>query len=143
MKILYIVNDLDFFNSHRLPIAEKIIENGDQVFMASNKTGKILDIKYYKIDINRSNLNPLQNTVVLLQLIKIINKVKPDIVHSITLKPVIFISILSFFFKKIKIINAISGLGFLFISNRKSLAKTIVELILKHTIKKENMFYNV
>ena len=37
MRVLFIVNDLDFFLSHRLPIAKKLINIGISVFVVSNK----------------------------------------------------------------------------------------------------------
>ena len=141
MKILYVVNDLYFFNSHRLPLALRAIENGDQVFLASNKTGNKKSIKYFKIEIHRSNLNPFKNIKVLLQLVKIINKVKPDIIHNITLKPILFLTIISLFNKKIKTVNAVSGLGFLFTSNRKSISKSLVELLLRFSVSRIDSHY--
>ena len=74
MKILYIVNDLDFFNSHRLSLAKHATENGDQVFVASNKSEEKKNITYFKIEIHRSSLNPLKNIKVLFQLTQIIKE---------------------------------------------------------------------
>ena len=36
MKILFVVNDIDFFISHRLPLAEYAIKKNHKVFVASN-----------------------------------------------------------------------------------------------------------
>ena len=44
MRIAYVVNDLDFFISHRLPLAKKAVELGYYVFIISNK----LPSKKYK-----------------------------------------------------------------------------------------------
>ena len=41
MKILYVVNDIDFFISHRLPLAEYAVQRKHEVFVASNSLPKI------------------------------------------------------------------------------------------------------
>ena len=143
MKILYIVNDLDFFNSHRLPLAVRAIEEGHQVALASNKIddNSKLDLDYFKINIHRSDLNLIKNLVTLFQITKIIKNFKPDLVHNITLKPILFSSLILFFNKNIISINAITGLGFLFTSKRKSFTKKSVLFFLKIIIKSRNSYY--
>ena len=50
-KILYIINDLDFFISHRLPIAIAAQKAGHKIFISSSPISKNLEkIKIYKFN---------------------------------------------------------------------------------------------
>ena len=62
-KILYIINDLDFFISHRLPIAIAAKKAGHSIFISSSAVSKNLNLikkynfKFYPIPITRSKKN--------------------------------------------------------------------------------------
>ena len=133
MKLLFVVNDIDFFISHRLPLAKYAAEKKHEVFVASNALpkAKINGIQFLKFDIVRSSVGLKSNLNSLIQLNKLIKKVSPDIVHSVTLKSIILSNLCLIFNRKIKKVNAVSGLGFLFTSERKSLAATILKDLLK------------
>ena len=133
MKLLYIVNDIDFFISHRLPLAQNAIINKYEVFVASNELPKISihGITFLKFEINRSSAGIISNLNSLIQLYKTIKKVSPDIVHSVTLKSILLSNLCLIFNRKIKSVNAVSGLGFLFTSERRSLAATIIKSLFK------------
>ncbi len=133
MKILYVINDINFFLSHRLPLAEYAVKNNHEVFVASNSIPKfkIQGIKFLKFDINRSSIGLISNLNSLIQLNKLIKKVTPDLVHSVTLKSILFSNLCLIFNKKIKKVNAVSGLGFLFTSKRKSNAAKILKGLFK------------
>lgn len=118
-KILYVVNDIDFFISHRLQIANKMHSLGYDVYLAGNKNNlnnnvylKDFNIKYLNLD--RSSLNIFKNFFTLINLFKIIYSIKPNIIHLITLKPIIFGAFINFFIKPDKLICSITGLGNIF-----------------------------
>ncbi len=92
MKILYIINDIDFFISHRLPLAEYAAKSNYKVYVAANKRPKekVQGIKFIKFDINRSSISLISNLNSLFQIHKLIKKFSPNIVHNITLKPILF-----------------------------------------------------
>ena len=137
MKILFVVNDYDFFISHRYSIALQLIHAGDEVHVLSNKKpkGRNSTIIYHSFHLSRSGLGPLDNIKSIVQLHIVIRNVRPDIIHNVTLKPIIFSSILLIFNRKINLVNAISGLGYMFTDNRYSLAKYFAISILKCLIK--------
>jgi len=133
MKILYVVNDIDFFISHRLPLAEYAVQKKHEVFVASNELPKvnIHSISFLKFQINRSSVGFISNLKSLIQLNKLIKSISPDIVHSVTLKSILLSNLCLIFNRKIKRVNAVSGLGFLFTSERISLAATIIKSLFK------------
>ena len=63
MRIAYVVNDLDFFISHRLPLAKKAVELGYAVFIISNKlpTIKHKGIGFRTFSIERSSTSITKN----------------------------------------------------------------------------------
>ena len=104
--IAYTVNDPDFFWSHRLSLAKSAIDKGFIVFLISDfkksnvEKFQALGIKTIDVKINRNNKNFISNFKLVYQLNKIYNKIKPEIIHQVSLKMIIFGSISLFFSKK-------------------------------------------
>lgn len=145
-KIIFLVNIDWFFVSHRLPIAISAIENGYDVFLLTKVTNKknILlkhGIKVYDISFERSSKNIFKEIVIFIKISFLYFKIKPDIVHHITMKPIIYGSIAASILRIKKSINAFSGLGYLFTDNRKSFLQKIIFLIINFTSRnKRNNF---
>ena len=137
MRIAYVVNDLDFFISHRLPLAKKAVELGYSVFIISNKLPLIkykgIDFKIFSME--RSSTSIIKNFKSLLELKNIIKEISPDIVHSVTLKSILLSNLALLFNKKVKKVNAVSGMGYLFTSKRASIALYGLKFILRAIIK--------
>ena len=133
MKVLYVINDIDFFISHRIELAIHASKQGDEVYVLGDKYPKLKyeNIEFRIFSIQRASLNLLTNFRSVIQLNKIIKNISPDIVHSITLKSIILSNFALFFNKKINKINAVSGMGYLFTSNRKSALIFLIKQILK------------
>ena len=137
MKLLFVVNDLDFFISHRLPLAKKAVELGYSVITISNK---LPSIKYQGIDfktfsIERSSTSVIGNFKSLMELKRKIKDISPDIIHSVTLKSILLSNLVLLFDKKVKKVNAVSGMGYLFTSNRFSIALYGLKFIMRALIK--------
>ena len=102
MKILYIVNEPWFFLSHRLPIALAAQEQGYTVHVAT-RAGKavsgILDkgFIHHEIQLSRNGSSIPSELNSLLAIRKLINNVKPDVLHLVTIKPVLYGGIASRF----------------------------------------------
>ena len=137
MRIAYVVNDLDFFISHRLPLAKKAVVLGYAVFIISNKLTTIkhkgIDFKVFSIE--RSSTSIVKNFKSLIELNRIIKDISPDIIHSVTLKSILLSNLVLLFNKKVKKVNAVSGMGYLFTSNRVSIALYGLKFILRAIIK--------
>ena len=120
-KFLFIVNTDKFLLSHRIEIAKELLKNdyevhlGSAITEASNEI-KNLGIKTHPLFINRSKTGILNIFLTALSIFKLIKKIRPDIVHFISIKPVLLGCLASNFYnKKLKIIASISGLGFIFV----------------------------
>ncbi|MEC4727740.1 glycosyltransferase family 4 protein [Shewanella sp. D64] len=145
-RILFVVNVDWFFISHRLPIAIKAMSDGYEVHLACSNTGKLqklaeLGINIHELSFSRSGnglLNEL-GTVTLLR--KVIAKVQPNILHAVTIKPVIYSGIvLHSFMSKPKFVAAISGLGYVFSADnlRAKLTRLFVSVLYKFAFKHKN-----
>jgi len=119
MKIIYIVNVDWFFISHRLPIALEALKQGHDVHVFTKDTGKMeylksLGIRVCPINLERGSVNPFKSLKLLLDLKEKITSIQPDVVHLVTIKPVLIGGLASILAKVPSIVYAISGLGFIF-----------------------------
>lgn len=121
-KIIFLITEDRFLWSHRLPIARAALNCGFEVIIVTRVLGdaqKILDegFRLIPLPLKRGSYNPLRDLGVIWQLRKIYKAEKPDIVHQVTLKPVLYGSSAALGLKDIQIINALTGLGYLAASN--------------------------
>lgn len=136
-KIVYVVNVDWFFLSHRLPLALEALRIGCDVFLVAKDSGRgdevrSYGIKFINLDFERSGKNPLKELKVIFDLRRIYDQIQPDVLHHVTLKPCIYGTIASRkLSRKIRTINAISGLGYTFTNNRNSLRKIILLRLMK------------
>ena len=119
MKIVFIVNIDWFFISHRLPIALEALKQGHEVHIFTKDTGRMtylesLGVKAHPINLERGSINPFQSLKLLLDLKEKITSIQPDVVHLVTIKPVLIGGLASILAKVPSIVYAISGLGFIF-----------------------------
>jgi len=125
VKILYLVNIDWFFVSHRLPIALAAKDAGYEVFVAAKETDskEIITkhgLKFVPINLERTSTNLFQEFFSLIRIIILVIKIKPDIIHNITIKPIIYGTIAARLTGVKRIINAVSGLGYNFTNNNLS-----------------------
>lgn len=135
--IVFLVNVDYFFISHRLPLAQEALKRGYQVWVFGQDTGVMHKIQEHGIQtrhlpIGRGRGNGLNDVLVLMQLAYYYLKLKPHIVHHITVKPVIYGTLVSGLFnRKAKVVNAVTGLGYAFISEKRAATKHITISLLK------------
>ena len=120
-SILFVANVDWFFESHRLGIAKRAMSEGYSVHIACRDTGRMkvfseLGMRVHELNFTRSQQAIFQNIKVMLTLLRIILNVRPDICHFITIKPIVFGGLLSFFVKKHASVFAVTGLGSSFLN---------------------------
>ena len=140
-KITFIVNHAAFFCSHRLPVAERIISKGWDFNLIIGQAGDILMereaveiLKKKKITFQRTYFSPkfsknfLKEIFSIFQIISILLFKRPDIVHLVSPKAILFGGLackLLFIKKKI---FAISGMGY-FYTGENNFKKTLLRKI--------------
>lgn len=144
-KILYIINEAFFFISHKNELASSVLNLGYEVHVAVPKDhvwasknfhiGHLVEKGYivHEYDLSRRGQNIIKEIISFVQLVVIINKIKPNILHLMTMKPIIYGGIISLFSSKLKVIFSITGLGQIFVSKGiwSILRKEIVVRVLK------------
>ncbi|OBA00494.1 glycosyl transferase family 1 [Halomonas sp. G11] len=121
-RILFVVNTPSFFLSHRLPIAVAAKAAGYDVHVAS-AAGKVVKkiqdagFKHHTIAFARSGQNPLVEFKTLMQLVKLFHREKPDLVHLVTIKPVLYGGLAARITRIKCVVSAVSGLGTVFVAD--------------------------
>jgi len=142
MKILFIINNDTFFKSHFLHIAQALVENGHEVHLATNFIEMPIDkLICHKLDIHRSSKGIFSEVFTFYQLLKLIFKLRPNIVHSFTIKPVLYVGFISrFYFGDVKFIYTITGMGSVFLKGGLyyKFIKKIIGLFYKFSFNNRN-----
>ena len=119
-KLLFVVNVDSFFISHRLPIALSALQKGYEVHIAAALT----DSKYllenqgfivHPINLHRSSSGIIMIWKTFIQIRSLLKKIEPDLLHLVTIKPVILGGLAARFVGVPAVVSSISGLGFVFL----------------------------
>ncbi|WP_420549334.1 glycosyltransferase family 4 protein [Curvivirga sp.] len=128
------------FCSHRLPMARAARDAGATVIagVRFNGNGHVEKIeaegfKAVSIPFDRSGINPVKDWVTLLAIRKAFKQYKPDLIHNVAMKPVLYGSLAAWITGVPAVVNAMTGLGYLFIS--QSLKAKILRPIVKSLLK--------
>lgn len=117
-QLLFIVTEDWYFVSHRLPLAIAAQAAGFDVTVATRVTahGEVIrnaGIRLVPFGLSRRGGNPLAEIA---RLISLLRQEKPDLVHLVALKPVLYGGIAAYLVRIPAIVNAVAGLGWLFTS---------------------------
>jgi glycosyltransferase involved in cell wall biosynthesis len=120
--IVFLVTEDWYFVSHRLPIAKAAIAAGFRATVVTRVNGSEMVIRESGIDVvdlpsQRGGLNPFQQLKYCLRIYRLYQRLRPDIVHHVAMKPVIYGSIAARLAGMRNVVNALGGLGFVFTSN--------------------------
>jgi len=134
-KILIVVNSDWFFLSHRLPIALEAKKQGFEVHVSTRDTGRSPEIVshgliFHELPISCSGTNVIEELFAVRHFIKFYKRIKPDLVHHVTMKPVVYGSYAAKLLK-IPVLNAVSGMGYVFTSHKGKVLPFIVKNFIK------------
>jgi glycosyltransferase involved in cell wall biosynthesis len=117
-KILFLVTEAGYFLSHRLALAKALQQQGAFVaVITASLADSIEGISTIHFSWKRKGMNPLQEGLALLRLMRLLHREKPDYLLNIALKPVLYGSIAALFLPETRCVNFITGLGYLFTEN--------------------------
>lgn len=122
-KVLLIVNDMEWFWSHRLPLARAIIAEGADLHLATNGAAGNTDIRAlgitgHNLPAHTGSLNPLGQAKLALSIARALRHARPDIVHAITLRHAFFTGLASRILRTPRAVFTVAGLGLLFDRDR-------------------------
>jgi len=144
-KILIVVNVDWFFLSHRLPIALAAKNAGFEVTIAAADTGVSENItreglNFIDIPELEKNQPFISELKMIFRLKSLYRKLKPDLVHHVTIRPVLYGSLAARMARVFTVVNALSGLGFVYMNNtfRNRLIKKILDVMFRTGFKHQN-----
>ena len=120
--ILYVINDAEFWLSHRLELGLAAVRAGYRVAVAApvgEGQAKIIKagIEFYPLTkLTRWGTNPLQEISAIVELLGLYRRLRPSVVHQVTIKPVIYGSIAARLVRAPAVVNSVTGLGYPFLA---------------------------
>lgn len=145
-KIMFVVNVDWFFMSHRLPIALEAMRKGYEVHIATGITDQkeVMEkhgLIVHPLRLDRSSTNPFGLLRTFFQIFFLFRAVKPDLVHLVTIKPVILGGVAARLARVTAVVAAISGLGYVFQDRGiiSKLRRSVVAMLYRQALRQNNL----
>jgi len=100
-----------------------------------------LGVPFFDLPVDKRGINPVSDLKLFYTLYWWYRKERPDIVHHFTIKPVIYGSIAARLAGVPKIINTITGLGYVFTQDEKSWLRSIVHFLYRFALKRTDFTF--
>jgi glycosyltransferase involved in cell wall biosynthesis len=118
-RLLFVVNHAGFFMSHRLALAQAARDAGYEVHVATPNSKHVAQLQgsgivWHEWRLSRSGLNPLAEWRSFRDLCRLYRSLRPDLVHHVTSKPVLYGTAAARATGVPAVVNAISGMGHAF-----------------------------
>lgn len=124
-KLTYVINVDWYFRLHWLERAEFFLQKGYEIHIVSEfsdlKIKEELEGKGFfchRLPLKRRSINVAHEISTIYKLFKILRSINPLIIHSITIKPNIYVGILNRLFLNLPVVFSVTGLGAVFSSTR-------------------------
>lgn len=144
--LLFIINEPVIFCSHRLPVALRARAEGYEVHVATGPGTAVPSILkaglvHHALPLSRSGSNPFRELITFLTILRLINSLRPNLVHLVTIKPVIYGAIAARLLRVPGVVAAVAGLGYAFIDGgeKRKLIKWIVLRLYTLAFGKKNL----
>lgn len=125
-KLLYVVNIPRFFLSHRLPLALAALAQGFDVHVAASNSDPAsaeriaaAGLPFHPLPLSQHGVNPLPELRTIFSLQRLYTRLKPDLLHHVSIKPVIYGGIAAKLSRRRAVVQAMSGLGYLHVSEKR------------------------
>lgn len=133
-RLVLVITEDWYFWSHRLGLARAARDAGWQVVVATTPGSLRQQIEaegflYYPLRLQRKGRNPWGEVLAILDLMSLYHLMRPDMVHHVAIKPVLYGSLAARLADVPAVVNAVVGLGYVFISGgvKHALLRTAVE----------------
>ncbi len=146
-RLLFVVNNPAFFVSHRLPIGLAARDRGWDVHVATPRGDgedviRSHGLAFHPIPLSRRGAIPTREIRSLFRLYRLFARLRPDVVHLVTIKPLLYGSLAAQLARIPRVVGAVSGLGTVYIaqgplaSARRALVELGYRLALAHKDKR-------
>jgi glycosyltransferase involved in cell wall biosynthesis len=138
VKILYFITEDWFFCSHFIEraVAARVAGYEVAVLTRVGESANVIEeagIRVLPLEIQRRSFNPLREISVIYSVWKVYRREKPDLVHHVALKPILYGTLAARISGVKAIVNAPVGMGFIFSSKTllANLLRPIVKIALR------------
>jgi glycosyltransferase involved in cell wall biosynthesis len=145
-RVLLVGNDADYFLTHRLPLALRLCEAGYDVHVAlpydvDDKRYQDFPFALHCISLRRGSMHIRQEVRTLLELVSLYRRLRPDLVHHVTVKPTLYGGLAARLVGVPVIVNAMTGLGYVFTSSslRARLIRAVARWPLRLACRRRNV----
>jgi len=147
-KIIYFTTTATAFLTHRLNLAKEAQKKEFQVHLICDASKNIRQLQKMGIHVHhlkymrRGSFNPFRDLMLIYEIYKLYRDLDPTLVHQVAQKPVLYGTIAARLAGVKKIVNALGGMGYMFISTSlkakilKRIIKILWRLLLKNTNQK-------
>lgn len=139
-KLLYVVNIPRFFLSHRLTLALAAQQAGFEVHVATSDhdqahVQRIIEsgLTFHPLPLSQHGTSPLTELRTLNAIRKLYASLQPDLIHHVSIKPVIYGGLAAKMTGRKALVHAMSGLGYVFIG--KGLKPAVLRLLTRPAFK--------
>lgn len=120
-RLIFVVNNLDFLRSHRAILVAGAKERGYDVHVIAPESASCawleeLGVPTHDWAVDRKGQHPALEAKSVVSLVAHYQRLKPDLVHHVTTKPVLYGSLAARVARVRGVVNAVAGLGYLFLS---------------------------
>ncbi len=122
-KILLVANTDWYLYNYRLSLAKYLRQRAFEVILVS-PTGRYVPLiqaegfTWLNWPVGRRSVSPWSEALAIARLLHIYRQYKPGLVHHFTIKPVLYGSLAAWLSGVPAVVNAITGLGYLFLNDR-------------------------
>lgn len=141
-RLLFLVTEDWYFWSHRLELAKTARDAGMEVFVATHVNDHGARIRgegftLFPIRLRRSSRHPWREVASILELVRLYRRVKPDLVHHVAMKPMLYGSIAAHLTNVPVVVNAFAGLGYAFTVGNRGMRSigTVVGCMLRQALR--------
>lgn len=142
--LFFVMNEDYFLLSHRKELALAAQQSGYDVTLVAKNTGlrskvEALGLKMIELPINPTGENIREELKTFFFLYKLYKEQKPDIIHHVGLKVILWGGLAAKLVKARAVVNAISGLGVLFNQEKLSLMVRGILTVLRFSHRRKNL----
>ena len=115
-------NDPEYFLMHRLALARALAASGVDLHVAipfDSEDARFHDLEFplHRLKLDRGSRNPLREGATLADIRRLSRRLAPTLAHHVTIKPVLYGSVIARQLGTPSVVNSITGLGYLLSSS--------------------------
>lgn len=120
-RLVFVVNNVDFLLSHRLVLVNGALARGYDVHVIGPMGPSVpvlseRGVTFHEWKMDRSGQRAAAEALTVARLVRLYRRVRPDLAHHVTIKPVLYGSFAARATGVQGVVNAVSGLGYIFLA---------------------------